>query len=79
MSEFERHIRRRRDHDREVRSADRAVGVYIAWLVVGVIALVLALVVFESTALVVVVGGVIAVAILWRLLVGPQRGGRRRP
>jgi hypothetical protein len=73
MSEFERHIRRRRDRERDVQRADRAVAVYIGWFVVGMIALVLAIWVFQSTALVVVVGGLIAIAILWRLLARSQR------
>lgn len=73
MSEFERHIRKQRERGREVRRADRAVAAYIGWLVVGVIALVLALVVFQSTALVVVIGGIVAAAILWRLLMRSQR------
>jgi polyferredoxin len=73
MSEFERRIRRRREHERDVQRADRAVGAYIGWFVIGMIALVLAIWVFQSTALVVVVGGVIAIAILWRLLVSSQR------
>ena len=72
MSEFERHMRRRRQREGDVRKADRAVGIYIGWVVVGMIALVLALVVFQSTALVVVVGGVIAIVVLWRLLVRSQ-------
>jgi L-asparagine transporter-like permease len=72
MSQFERQMKRRQAHDREVRSADRAVGMYIAWIVIGMIALVLALLVFQSTALVIVVGGVIALVILWRLLVRSQ-------
>lgn len=72
MSEFERHIRKQRDRKRDVRRADRAVAAYIVWVVVGVIALVLALLI-QSTALVVVVGGVIAIAILWKLLARSQR------
>jgi L-asparagine transporter-like permease len=72
MSEFERHMRRRRERERDVHKADRAVGIYVGWLVVGMIALVLALVVFQSTALVIVLGGVIAVVVLWRLLVRSQ-------
>jgi polyferredoxin len=72
MSEFERHIRKQRGRKRDVRRADRAVAAYIVWVVVGVIALVLALVI-QSTALVVVVGGVIAIAILWKLLARSQR------
>ena len=72
MSEFERHIRKQRDRERDVRRADRAVAAYIVWVVVGVIALVLALLI-QSTALVVVVGGVIAIAILWKLLARSQR------
>ncbi len=72
VGEFERHIRKQRERKREVRRADRAVTAYIVWVVVGVVALVLALLI-KSTALVVVVGGVIAVAILWRLLARSQR------
>jgi polyferredoxin len=72
MSEFERHIRKQRDRKRDVRRADRAVAAYIVWVVVGVIALVLALLI-QSTALVVVVGGLIAIAILWKLLARSQR------
>jgi polyferredoxin len=72
MSEFERHIRKQRDRERDVRRADRAVAAYIVWVVVGVIALVVALLI-QSTALVVVVGGVIAIAILWKLLARSQR------
>jgi polyferredoxin len=72
MSEFERHIRKQRNRKRDVRRADRAVAAYIVWVVVGVIALVLALLI-QSTALVVVVGGVIAIAILWKLLARSQR------
>ena len=72
MSEFERHIRKQRDRKRDVRRADRAVAAYIVWVVVGVIALVVALLI-GSTALVVVVGGVIAIAILWKLLARSQR------
>jgi hypothetical protein len=72
MSEFERHMRRRRQREGDIHKADRAVGIYIGWVVVGMIALVLALVVFQSTALVVVVGGVIAIVVLWRLLVRSQ-------
>jgi polyferredoxin len=72
MSEFERRIRKQRDRKRDVRRADRAVAAYIVWVVVGVIALVLALLI-QSTALVVVVGGVIAIAILWKLLARSQR------
>jgi cobalamin biosynthesis protein CobD/CbiB len=73
MSDFERHVRRRRQRERDVHRADRAVGAFIVWVVVGVIALVLALVIFQSTALVVVVGAVAAIAILWRVLMRPQR------
>ena len=73
MSDFERHVRRRRQRERDVLRADRAVGAFIVWVVVGVIALVLALVIFQSTALVVVVGAVAAIAILWRVLMRPQR------
>jgi L-asparagine transporter-like permease len=73
MSDFERHMRRRRQRGRDVHRADRAVGAFIAWVVVGVIALVLALLIFQSTALVVVVGAVAAIAILWRLLMRSQR------
>jgi uncharacterized membrane protein len=72
VSEFERHIKKQRKRERDVRRADRAVAAYIVWVVVGVIALVLALLI-DSTALVVVVGGVIAIAILWKLLVRSQR------
>jgi len=68
VSEFERHIRRQRERDRDRHQADRAVGAYIAWVVLGMVALVLAIWVFDSTALVIVVGGVIAIAILWRLM-----------
>ena len=73
MSDFERHVRRRRQRERDVHRADRAVGAFIVSAVVGVIALVLALVIFQSTALVVVVGAVAAIAILWRVLMRPQR------
>jgi hypothetical protein len=73
MSNFERHIRRQRERQRDVHRANRAVGVYTAWFVGGMIALVLALVVFQSTALVIVIGTVIAVAILWRLMAASQR------
>jgi 4-hydroxybenzoate polyprenyltransferase len=72
VSEFERHIRKQRERKRDVRRADRAVTAYIVWVVVGVIALALALLI-NSTALVVVVGGVIAIAILWKLLARSQR------
>lgn len=72
VGEFERHIRKQRERKRDVRRADRAVTAYIVWVVVGVVALALALLI-KSTALVVVVGGVIAVAILWRLLARSQR------
>ena len=72
MSEFERHIKKQRRQERDVRRADRAVAAYIVWVVVGVIALVVALLI-DSTALVVVVGAVIAIAILWRLLARSQR------
>jgi L-asparagine transporter-like permease len=72
MSEFERRVRRRRQRERDVHRADRAVGAFTLWVVVGVIALVLALLVFQSTALVVVVGAVAAIAILWRLLLRSQ-------
>lgn len=72
VSEFERHIRKQRERKRDVRRADRAVTAYIVWVVVGVVALALALLI-KSTALVVVVGGVIAVAILWKLLARSQR------
>lgn len=72
MSEFERHIKKQRQRKRDVRRADRAVAAYIIWVVVGVIALVLALLI-DSTALVVVVGAVIAIAILWKLLARSQR------
>ena len=73
MSEFERHIRRQRKRERELHQADRAVGVFTAWFVVGMIALVIALFLFHSTALVIVIGALIAVAVLWRLLVRSQR------
>jgi polyferredoxin len=73
MSEFERRIRRQRERERDRHRADRAVGAYIAWFVLGMVALVLAIWVFESTALVIVVGGIIAIAILWRLLMRSQR------
>lgn len=72
MSEFERHIKKQRERKRDVRRADRAVAAYIVWVVVGVLALVLALLI-DSTALVVVAGGVVAIAILWQLLVRSQR------
>jgi Protein of unknown function (DUF3040) len=72
MSEFERHIKKQRERERDVRRADRAVAAYIVWVVVGVIALVVALLI-QSTALVVVVGGAIAIAILWKLLARSQR------
>jgi L-asparagine transporter-like permease len=73
MSEFERQIRRRREREQDRHRADRAVGAYIAWVVLGMVALVLAIWVFESTALVVVVGAIIAIVILWRLLMRSQR------
>jgi hypothetical protein len=73
MSDFERQIKRRRGRERDVRMADRAVGSFIAWFVVGMIVLVLALLVFDSTALVIVGGAIVAVAILWQLLVRAQR------
>ena len=73
MSDFERHMRRRRQHERDVHRADRAVGAFIAWVVVGAIALVLALLIFQSTALVVIVAAVAAIAILWRVLMRSQR------
>jgi L-asparagine transporter-like permease len=73
VSQFERHVRRQHRHEHDVRKADRAIGTFIAWVVVGVIALVLALLVFQSTALVVIIGAVAAVAILWRLMMRSQR------
>jgi hypothetical protein len=73
MSEFERHIKRQRQREREVHKADRAVGIFTVWFVVGMIVLVIALLVFHSTALVIVVGALIAVGILWKLLVRSQR------
>ena len=72
MSEFERHIKKQRERKRDVRRADRAVAAYIVWVVVGVLALVLALLI-DSTALMVVAGGLVAIAILWKLLVRSQR------
>ncbi len=65
-------MRRQRERAGDVHKADRAVGIYIGWIVVGMIALVLALVVFQSTALVIIVGAVIAIVVLWRLLVRSQ-------
>ena len=73
MSEFERHIRRQRERDRDRRRADRAVSAFAVWVVVGIVALVLAIWVFDSTALVIVVGAIIAIAILWTLLKRSQR------
>jgi cobalamin biosynthesis protein CobD/CbiB len=73
MSKAERQIRRRRERKRDVQRADRAVGVFIAWFVGGMIALVVAILVFQSTALAIVVGGLVAVALLWRLMMRSQR------
>jgi Flp pilus assembly protein TadB len=72
VSEFERHIKKQRERQRDVRRADRAVAAYIVWVVIGVIVLVLALLA-GSTALIIVAGGLIAIAILWRLLARSQR------
>jgi hypothetical protein len=73
MSDFERQIRRRRERERDAHRADRAVGIYIAWIVGGMIALVIALAVFDSAPLAIIVGAVVSVAILWRLLMRSQR------
>jgi hypothetical protein len=73
MSEFERHIKRQREREQDLHRADRAVSAFIAWVVIGIIALVLAIWVFESTALVVVAGAIIAIVVLWSLLKRSQR------
>lgn len=70
-------MRRQQQHERDVRKADRAVRAIIASVVVGVIALALALLVSPSTVLV-VIGAVIAPAILWRLLALQCRAGLPR-
>jgi cobalamin biosynthesis protein CobD/CbiB len=73
VSEFERRIRRQRERDRDRQRADRAVGAFAAWIVVGIIALVVAIWVFESAALGIIAGAIIAIAILWMVLKRSQR------